>query len=199
MNHPVNNATLVLRLFPARRTRCLVLIAVLLSMASSSCTPKIPNAVTADEMSLYREWLLQRFAQEPPKELYLDSQTFTFDPLSQGECAKSLHKENDVSRSLMKALHALQNVDYEIDLSPNVWRLPWDYRALDPRHFPKAVPGLHVIAFSRVAFNDSGTQALFSFRDACAFGECGNGGAVVAHKESGKWEFTAAKGCAWMY
>ena len=174
-------------------------IVALFSLFASSCTPKIPNAVTQDEMDVYQQWLLQRFAKEPPKQLYLDNQTFVFDPLSEGGCGNNLHREDHVSRSLMKALHGLGNVDYELDMSPKLWNLPWPYRVLDPRHFPAAADGLHVIAFSRVAFDSSGKHALFSFSDSCAFGQCGKGGAVVGNKDEGSWKFATAKGCSWAY
>jgi hypothetical protein len=181
-----------------KRTSVVTVVA-LLCLVLSSCTPKIPNAITQDEMDVYRQWLLQRFAKEPPKQLYLDNQTFVFDPLSEGGCGNILHREDHVSWSLMKALHALHNVDYELDMSSKVWNLPWQYRVLDLRHFPAATSGLHVIAFSRVAFDSSGKHALFSFSDSCAFGQCGNGGVVVGNKDRGSWRFTTAKGCSWVY
>lgn len=197
-SEPENQATPNRSLAKPNRVWRLSVLA-LLSLLVTSCTPKIPNAITPDEMDVYRQWLLQRFSREPPKQLYLDNQTFVFDPLSEGGCGNSLHREDHVSWSLMKALHGLGNVDYELEMSPKLWNLPWPYRVLDPRHFPAPAEGLHVIAFSRVAFDRSAKHALFSFSDSCAFGQCGNGGAVVGSKDNGSWKFATAKGCSWVY
>src|SRR5690348_1858159 len=93
------------------------LIFVLASLAVG-CTPKIPNHLTSQEMDLYRDWLKQRFANQAPEHLYLDDQTFVFDPLRQEGCANALHKNDGVSNSLMRELHNLGNADYEIDVSP---------------------------------------------------------------------------------
>jgi hypothetical protein len=162
------------------------------------CTPKIPDKATTKEIDLYREWLKQRFASKAPEKLYLDDQTFAFDPQQRG-CAKGIHDENHVPWGLMKALHALGNADYEVDVSPTTMQLPWKYQVLNVRQFPPPSPGLHVIGFSRVAFNGSGSEALFAVSDACAAGQCGGGSAVLAKKNGSKWEFTELKGCSWVY
>jgi hypothetical protein len=162
------------------------------------CTPKIPDKVRTREIEIYREWLKQRFAGKAPEQLYLDVQTFVFDPQQRG-CGKAIHDDNHVSWALMKALHALGNADYEIDVSPQTMELPWKYRTLNVRQFPPASPGLHVIGFSRVAFNGSGSEALFGVSDACAAGQCGGGSAVLAKKNGPNWEFTPLKSCSWAY
>jgi hypothetical protein len=163
------------------------------------CTPKIPDKVTTKEIDIYREWLKQRFAGKAPEQLYLDDQSFAFDPLARLGCGNAMHKADHVPWSLIKALHALGNADFEVDVSPATMQLPWKYQVLNVRHFPPASPALHVIGFSRVAFNGSGTQALFAFSDACAAGLCGGGSAVLANKNGPNWEFTPLKSCLWVY
>jgi hypothetical protein len=161
-----------------------------------ACTPKIPNKITAREMDLYREWLKQRFATTAPKHLYLDDQTFAFDPLRQEGCGKALNKNDDVPNVLMRALHNLGMVDSAVDVSPKTFHLPWPHQVLDVRNFPSTTEGLHVISFSRVAFDGSGTQALFAVSDLCGL-QCGSGHAVFAKKENGGWRFKDSVSCTW--
>jgi hypothetical protein len=161
------------------------------------CTPKIPDKVTTKEIDLYREWLKQRFAGKAPQQLYLDDQTFVFDPQQRG-CDKAIHNGNHVPWSLMKALHALGNANFEVDVSPATMELPWKYQVLNVRRFPPASPGLHVIGFSRVAFDGSGSAALFAVSDACAAAQCGSGNAVLAKKNGQNWEFSSLKNCSWV-
>lgn len=163
------------------------------------CTPKIPDKVTTKEIDIYREWLKQRFAGKPPEQLYLDDQSFVFDPLAHLGCGNAMHKADHVPWSLIKALHALGNADFEVDVSPATMQLPWTYQVLNVRRFPPSSPALHVIGFSRVAFNGSGSEALFAFSDACAAGQCGGGSAVFAAKHGGSWQFTLLKSCSWVY
>jgi hypothetical protein len=167
-------------------------------LAGLGCTPKIPDKVTTKEIEVYREWLKQRFAGKAPEQLYLDDQTFAFDPQQRG-CGKAIHEQNHVPWSLMKALHAVGNADYEVDVSPATMELPWKYQVLKVRQFPPTSRGLHVIGFSRVAFDRSGTQALFAVSDACGPGDCGSGSAVLAAKHGGSWQFTSLKSCSWVY
>ncbi|HVH87425.1 MAG TPA: hypothetical protein VM912_11920, partial [Terriglobales bacterium] len=182
------------------RTQVLVVALVLsLCLTTLSCTPEIPNRVTNEEIALYREWLKHRFASKAPEQLYLDDQTFVFDPLEHLGCGGAMHKQDHVPWSLMKALHSLGNSDYEVDVSPKVMQLPWSYQILNTRNFPKQSPGLHVIGFSRIAFNHSGHQGLFAFSDSCAAGLCGTGGAVLASKQRDTWQFNELKSCFWVY
>ena len=169
------------------------------SLVGLGCTPKIPDKVTTKEIDIYREWLKQRFTGKAPEQLYLDPQSFAFDPLGHLGCGNAMHKEDHMPWSLMKALHALGNMDFEVDVSPATMQLPWKYEVLNVRQFPPPSPGLHVIGFSRVAINRSGTEALFAVSDACGAGQCGGGSAVLAVKDGGSWHFTSLKSCSWVY
>jgi hypothetical protein len=177
-------------------------IAALVTMsclAGLGCTPKIPDKVTTKEIDIYREWLKQHFAGKAPEQLYLDPQTFVFDPLGHLGCGNAMHKADHVPWSLMKALHALGNVDYEVDVSPATMELPWKYEVLNVRRFPPQSAGLHVIGFSRVAFSGNGSEVLFAVSDACAASECGRGSAVLAAKHGSTWQFTSLNSCLWVY
>jgi hypothetical protein len=171
---------------------------LLLSDLTIGCTPKIPSKITSQEMDLYREWLKQRFANKAPEHLYLDDQTFLFDPLRQEGCGKALHTRDGASNSLMRALHNLGNADYEINVSSKVVQIPWPYQVLNVRDFPRPVEGLDVISFSRVAFNRRGTEALFAVNDLCG-PQCGKGRAVLATKQNGAWKFKDSNTCSWEY
>ncbi len=149
-------------------------------------------------MDLYREWLKQYFAAKAPEHLYLDDQTFAFDPLREEGCGKALHKTDDVPNTLMRELHNLGSVDYALDISPKSFQLPWPHQVLDVRKFPSAAEGLHVISFSRIAFDQNGTQALFAVNDLCG-PQCGSGRAVSAKKENGAWKFKDSATCTWKY
>ena len=167
-----------------------------LGLIMVGCTPKIPNKISAQEMNLYREWLKQRFANKAPEHLYFDDQTFAFDPLAQEGCGKALGKSNHVSTSLMRALHNLGNVDYEVDVSPKSMHVPWSYQVLNVRDFPRAAEGLHVISFSRVAFDRSGREALFAVNELCG-PQCSAGHAISGTKENGAWKFMDSGTCSW--
>lgn len=169
-----------------------------LSCLTLGCTPKIPNQITSREMDLYRNWLKRQFANKAPEHLYLDDQTFVFDPLRQEGCANALHKNDGVSNSLIRELHNLGNADYEIDVSPASMKLPWPYQVLNVRNLPSAAEGLHMISFSRVAFDRSGTEALFAVNDLCG-PQCGAGRAISARKENGAWKFKDSTTCFWKY
>lgn len=169
-----------------------------LSFLTNACTPKIPNQITSQEVDLYRGWLKQRFQNQAPEHLYLDNQTFVFDPLRETACGKALHKSDGISNSLMRELHNLGNADYEIDVSPESMKLPWPHQVLNVRRLPSAAQGLHIISFSRVAFDRSGAQALFAVNDLCGL-QCGAGHAVAARKENGTWVFKDSSTCDWKY
>lgn len=179
------------------RAQIASLVLILCSM-TVGCTPKIPKQTSSQEMDLYREWLKQHFATRAPEHLYLDDQTFAFDPLRQEGCGKALHQNDDVPNSLMRALHDLGTTDYELDVSPKSFQLPWSHQVLNVRNFPSAAEGLHVISFSRVAFDSRGTQALFAVNDLCGL-RCGSGRAVSAKKENREWRFQDSASCIWKY
>lgn len=159
------------------------------------CTPKIPTRVTAEEMELYREWLKHYFANQPPGQLYLDDQTFIYDPLDPRR-AQALPKDAGISSSLANQLHTLGNAEYPLEVASVGLNLPWAYKTLNPRQLPARVDGLHIIGFSRIAFDRNHTEALFAISDSCG-GECGHGGPVHARKENGAWKFTDMAG--WLY
>jgi len=162
-----------------------------------ACTSRIPNRVTTEEMDLYREWLKHQFANQPPEQLYVDDQTFVFDPV-RNKCDAALRRTDGVSKALIKQLHALGNADYPLDVESNQLKLPWPYRVLDPRKVPPATPGkLHIISFSRVAFSGDHSQALFAVGDSCG-GECGGGGPMLANKHGNVWQFRRLESCAWI-
>jgi hypothetical protein len=75
--------------------------------ALAGCSPNVPNKVTPDEYQLYSEWTIQHFAVKTPDHVFFSSRTFTFDPLERFGCGDRLHKDNGVSWSLIKQLHAL--------------------------------------------------------------------------------------------
>jgi hypothetical protein len=148
-------------------------------------------------MTVYRQWLLQRFAEKAPDQLYIDNQTFAFDP-AQMRCADSLRKQERISKSLIQQFHRLYNAEYPLDI-PEELSLPWKYQVLDPRHLPSGSPtSLRIIGFSRVAFNRSGTEALFAISDSCG-GECGYGGAVQGINSGGHWRFRRLSACNSIY
>ena len=184
---------------PHRSTRrALGALVLVVCLGMLACAPKIPNKVSEDEYDVYREWLKNQFANKAPEQLYLDDQTFVFDPLEHSGCGDRMHKNDRIPWSLIKALHALGSVDYELDVSPSSMQLPWTYKVFNPRQFPKSSPGLHIIGFSRVAFSRDGQRGLFAFSDSCG-GQCGSGGAVLATRQGGAWKFDRLKSCVWLY
>ena len=180
-------------------TRLAIVLLLGICFGTLGCTPKIPNKVTQEEYQVYREWLKNHFASKSPDQLYLDDQTFVFDPLERQGCGDLMHKNDHVPWSLIKALHAVKNADYELDVLHDNMQLPWAYRVLNPRQFPNQSPGLHIIGFSRVAFSNDGQQGLFAFSDSCAAGQCGFGGAVLATRQGSSWKFDRLKSCSWVY
>jgi len=162
-----------------------------------ACTSRIPDKITAEEMNLYREWLKHQFSEHVPEQLYIDDQTFVFDPI-QNKCDAALRKIDGVSKTMVKQLHALGNADYPLDVESNNLRLPWPYRVLDPRRLPARAPGkVHIVSFSRIAFSRDHTQALFAVGDSCG-GECGGGGPVLASKPGNIWQFRRLESCTWI-
>jgi len=177
-------------------TGLLGILLLLPCLALLGCTPRIPDRVTAEEMALYSEWLKSRFADKTPEHLYIDDQTFIYDPTNHRQC-DSLHKDQGVSSSLCKRLHELGNAEYGLEFSSGSFNLPWPYQVLNPRRMPVGTPTtLHIIGFSRIAFNRGHSEALFAISDSCG-GECGGGGPVHARKVDGAWKFTYIAG--WIY
>lgn len=176
--------------------RCAVGAVILtLCVCAVGCTPKIPTRVTVEELNLYHEWLKHYFASKPPVQLYLDDQTFIYDPLDK-QRGQALPKGSGISSSLGKQLHALGNAEYPVEVASVGLNLPWPYKVLNPRELPAPATGLHIISFSRVAFNRSNTEALFAISDSCG-GDCGHGGPVHAVKQNGSWQFTEFRG--WVF
>jgi hypothetical protein len=166
-----------------------------LSFCAVGCTPKIPTSITAEELNLYRDWLMHYFASKPPAQLYLDDQTIVYDPLDvrRGE---ALPKGSGVSSSLARQFRTLGNAEYPVEVASIGLNLPWPYKVLNPRALPAPATGLHIISFSRVAFNRSHTEALFAISDSCG-GNCGHGGPVHAQKQNGTWQFRELRG--WVF
>jgi len=144
---------------------CAAIIISAFCVFSLGCTPKIPTQVTSEEMSVYSEWLRHYFANKAPEQLYIDNQTFVFDPLDKKR-GFGLPKDAGITSYLPKELHALGKAEYPLEAQE--LSLPWPYKVLNPRQFPNASPSLHVIGFSRVAFNKEHTEALFAISDSCA-------------------------------
>ena len=164
-------------------------------LGSVGCTPKIPAKVGIEELNLYHEWLKHYFGSKAPTQLYLDDQTFIYDPLDPKR-GQALPKGSAVPSSLARQLHALGNAEYPVEVASVGMNLPWPYQVLNPRVLPAPATGLHIISFSRVGFNRSLTEALFAISDSCG-GECGHGGPVHAVKQNGAWQFTELAG--WVY
>ena len=173
---------------------CVATLIFVACIAGLGCTPKIPTRITSEETALYSDWLRHYFANKAPEQLYIDQQTFIYDPLDRKR-GFALPRSSGVSSYLPKELHAIANAEYELDARE--LSLPWPYKVLNPRQFPNASPGLHVMGFSRVAFSRDHTEALFAISDSCAPGQCGHGGPVHARKQDGKWTFTDMPG--WLY
>ena len=170
------------------------IVIVVCLVFSVGCTPKIPTAVTSEEMNVYSEWLRHYFASKPPEQLYIDDQTFIFDPLDKKR-GYALPKGSGIPSALQKELHALRSAEYPLDVRE--LSLPWPYKVLNARSLPSGSPTqLHIIGFSRIAFSRDHLEALFAISDSCG-GECGHGGAVHGLKHSGKWTFTDMPG--WVY
>jgi len=166
-----------------------------LCFCAVGCTPKIPTKVGIEELNLYHEWLRHYFANKPPAQLYLDDQTFIYDPLDR-QRGQALPKGSAISSSLAKQLHALGNAEYPVEVASVGLNLSWPYKILNPRELPAPATGLHIISFSRVAFNRGHDEALFAISDSCG-GDCGHGGPVHAVKENGRWQFTELSG--WVF
>lgn len=164
-------------------------------LCAGGCTPKIPTKVAVEELNLYHEWLQHYFASKPPAQLYVDDQTFIYDPLDT-QRGQALPNGSGISSSLAKQLHALGNAEYSVEVASVGLNLPWPYKVLNPRQLPTPATGLHIISFSRVAFNRGRTEALFAISDSCG-GDCGHGGPVHAVKQNGTWQFTELRG--WVY
>jgi hypothetical protein len=163
-------------------------------------TPHIPTTIGDEEYGVYSDWTISHFSKNPPQgPLYLLSRTFKFNPFEQpNTCSYRAILKAGVPGSLLRQLGDLGDAEYLFkDNPPVALRVPWKYKLTDsspdlpPRTF-------HLLAFSRVASSRDRRQALFAVSDACAYGDCGSGGAVYAHKDGGQWMFKSA-GCLWLY
>jgi len=170
-----------------------VVLAIVLVAALSGCTQRIPNKVTEDEYAIYSAWVTSYFSKKPPANLYFSSRTGPSDPVD-APCRTELAKDG-VSWSLIKQLHALGEAEFPLDFyAPPHMQISWAYKEVDmpPPGLPEG--SFHWIGFSRVAFNRHHTEALFSYFDACFYGDCGQGRHVLARKINGKWNFRGV-GC----
>jgi hypothetical protein len=177
--------------------KCLAAVALLVTF--TGCGGRIPNHVTTDEYGVYAEWMKAHFSTNPPNNLYVDSRTFVFDPLSSG-CANAIHGKAGVPWALIKQLHALGEAEYWLPDAYSSTRLsiPWSYRLVDGLPLISQESGPYrLVGFSRVAFDTTNSKAFFAVSDACG-GLCGGGGAVYAHKQNNAWVFKSG-GCDWMY
>ena len=161
-------------------------------------TQHIPSKVTAEEYAIYSAWTNRYLSKNPTDNLYILNRTFIFDPLRPPQCGKSLHEQTGVSWSLMKPLSELGDAEFVLNLySPDNLQIRQNYEAVESA--PDLMPGtFHLLSFSRIAFNREHSQALFAISDACAAGDCGKGGAVVAQKKGNSWTFQRTA-CVWLY
>jgi hypothetical protein len=161
--------------------------------------PHIPSIIGDEEYELYSDWAISHFSKTPQGKLYLLSRTFKFNPFEQPSgCSHTMIENTGVPRSLTRQLRDLGDAEYLFKDNPPVrLRIPWKYALIDSS--PDLPPGtFDLLAFSRVAFSRDHRQALFAVSDACAYGDCGRGGAVYAHKDGGQWTFKSA-GCLWLF
>ena len=118
------------------------------------------------------------------------SRTFKFNPFEQpNTCSHTMIRKAGVPESLPRQLGDLGDAEYLFKDNPPVGlHIPWKYKLTDL--FPDLSPSaFHRLTFSRVAFSRDRRQALFAVSDACAYGDCGRGGAVYANKGGGTWKF----------
>ena len=88
----------------------LAAIIILIScFVSVGCTPKIPTSVTTEEMDLYGEWLKHHFSNRAPDHLYIDDQTFVYDPLDRRRFVDPRDRDKEIPTSLLKEFHKLGN------------------------------------------------------------------------------------------
>jgi len=159
-------------------------------------TQHIPSKVTAEEYAVYSAWTNKHLSNNPTNNLYILNRTFIFDPVR--ECGKSLHEQTGVSWSLMKPLSELGDAEFALDLySQDNLQIRQNYKVAESA--PDLMPGtFHLLSFSRIAFNREHSQALFAISNACAYGDCGEGGAVLAQKKDNSWTFQRTA-CVWLY
>jgi hypothetical protein len=160
----------------------------------------IPNAISDEEYSVYSAWIKHHFKEQPPR-LLLANRTFIFDPLAPQWCnPKSSLAATHISISLLRALHDLGEAEYLVRTGKfqlPAFQIPWKYE--ESEGLPANPPGpFRLIGFSRVAFSQNRSEALFAVSDACG-GLCGGGGALVATRKQGEWVFPSHLGCVWVY
>lgn len=180
-------------------TAPLALILVAAAIGCDHLQARIPNVVSTEEYEIYSAWLQQHFAQQPPKNLFIMSRTFVFDPeaaMNTG-CANAL-RQAGVSLRLIEQLHALGDAEFLMRVYPPLEKnlhIPWPYKEIDTLPWPEPGP-YRAISFSRVAFNRQHNEALLSVSNLCG-GLCGQGGALIARKDHGQWKFRSV-GCVWV-
>jgi hypothetical protein len=178
----------------------LAVIAVVFAIAG--CNGRIPNRVTLDEYGVYSQWMKVHFSKNEPKNLYISSRTFVFDPVARtaGCRANAVHDKAGVPWSFIKQLHALGEAEYRLPdaYSPTKLDIPWSYKLVDDwRSISQEAGQYRLVSFSRVAFDITRRKAFFAVSDACG-GLCGAGAAVYAEKRNGAWVFKGTS-CSWVY
>ncbi len=177
------------------RRRHLVVIALVCSIACSRT--HIPNRVTADEYDVYSQFLLQRFAKKAPANLQFWSVTVPF--VLDERCFEDIEKNNKIPSALIRQQKELGQATSPLDIQNGRDNLmiPWPHSVVYSIKEVHTSLDLHLMSFSRVAFNRAHTEALFSFGDICG-GDCGHGAPIYARKKNGKWEFTNVNTCSWV-
>jgi hypothetical protein len=146
----------------------------------------IPPSITDAEYSVYSAWLNQYFKEQPPR-LLLAPQTFALP----SHCdAKTQPGDSFLTESLRRLGEARFPVHTER------FKIAWAYEEWQGPSRTPAEP-YRLIAFSRVAFNQNRTEALFAVDNVCG-GLCGNGGIFLATRKDGAWTFKRSNGCFWV-
>lgn len=177
-----------------------VTVAILLACRCFYAGPAIPSTVSDEEYAVYAAWLTRHF-KEQPQRLFIQSETFIFDPSEAGTCtARQLEQVAHIDPALILALHQLGEAKYPLrtgKFAAQPFKIPWKFEESDGL-IANPPPPFRLISFSRVAFNEKRTQALFAVSDACG-GLCGGGAAVLATRNNDGWIFNGSIGCNWVY
>jgi hypothetical protein len=110
-----------------------------------------------------------------------------------------MDKEGHVDRALLEALHRIGEAEYPVRADrfrTQPFKIPWRLEEFE-RLMTEPPHPFGMVRFSRVAFNADRSQALFAVSDVCG-GLCGRGGALVATRRNGRWDFNPIVGCSWI-
>jgi hypothetical protein len=162
---------------------------------------RIPNRVMDREYEVYSAWTKEYVKTTHPNPLYIYSRTGGFDPLSPNGCGDRLHIQDGVAWSLIKQLHALGDAQYPLDVYQHGSHplTDGDYEEINSPPKVSQQPQVHAVTFTRVAFNEAGTEALFAVSATCGLSECGSGGAILARKIDENWNFRRPQNCQWVF